>query len=130
MVFCLCSLRCTTPKKLLAALSLAGLKTSNSVLDFCCLFSSSLNTVLRSCLDYDKIRPPYIPCFFIYSFDCQTSTCGLSLSKRQCTLTGKNLNLITRKKKTRCLVSDWFTLGVSLKKVESKLMNQKIGQFL
>ena len=56
-------------KKLVAALSLAALRTLNSRLAFCCLFSSSLTTlhskglgflngVLDACLDCDKGRPP------------------------------------------------------------------------
>ena len=66
--FCFFSRGCIKPKKLLAALSPAALKTSNSRLAFCCLFSSSLTTlhskglgsvngVLNACLDCDRGRP-------------------------------------------------------------------------
>ena len=66
--FCFFSRGCIKPKKLVAALSLAALKTSNSRLAFCCLFSSSLTTlhskglgslngVLDACLDCDRGRP-------------------------------------------------------------------------
>ena len=50
MWFCFLNLGLITAKKLLAALSLAALNTSNSFFDFSCLFSKSLTTFLSSCI--------------------------------------------------------------------------------